>query len=189
MSAMLRLTLLPLRAPMLLVLLLISTYLGVSSTLHGTHTSPRIGDTATLLWSVECLQALLVVVICTVPHLLLRQLSSLMSSSRVFSLVISLLLVTMGGLYLLHLEVLAQVLILGSAVLLARLDLVRVRVLPPPLLLTAAMVLLVLAGLSLGRLAGPMLVSRLPFPQTRPLPLRSAPPRFAPAPALGVDAP
>jgi hypothetical protein len=173
MSALLSLAMLPLRAPMLLILLLISIYLGVSSTLHDTHTSPGIGDMATLLWSAECLQALLVVVICTVPHLLLRQVSSLMSSSRVFSLVISLLLVTMGGLYLLHLEVLAPVLILAAAVLLARLDLVRIRVMPPPLVLTTAMVLLVLGGLSLGRLAGPGLVSHLGPPESRPLPLRS----------------
>jgi hypothetical protein len=175
MSALLRLALLPLRAPMLLILLLISIYLGVSSTLHDTHTSPRIGDMATLLWSAECLQALLVVVICSMPNLLLRQVSSLMSSSRVFSLVISLLLVTMGGLYLLHLEVLAPALILAAAVLLARLDLVRIRVLPPPQLLAMAMVLLVLSGLSLGRLVGPGLVSNLRPPERRPLPLHSFP--------------
>jgi hypothetical protein len=183
MSALLHLALLPFRAPMLPILVLISTYLGVSSTLHDTQTSPRIGDMATLLWSAECLQALLVVVVCTVPHLLLRRVSSLMASSRVFSLVISLLLVTVGGLYLLHLEVLAQVLILGSAVLLARLDLVRIRVLPPPLLLMGAMALLVLAGLSLGRLAGPGLVSHLRPPEARPPILRATPPAL-PRPAL-----
>jgi hypothetical protein len=88
---------------------------------------------------------------------LLRQVSSLMARSRVISLVISLLLVTMGGLYMLHLEVLSVVLILGSAVLLARLDLLRIRVVPPPLLLTVLLCLLVLGGLSLGRLLGPRL--------------------------------
>ncbi|MFM7361138.1 MAG: hypothetical protein ACKOBY_06740 [Cyanobium sp.] len=175
MSAIGPLVLLPLRAPMLLVLFLVSAYLGVSSTLGEAGARERIGDMAMLQWSAECLQALLVVVVCTVPHVLLRQLSSLMASSRVFSLVISLLLVTMGGLYLLHMEMLALVLILGSAVLLARVDLLRVRVVPSPLLLTLAMGLLVLGGLNLGRLVGPAVVSRLRPPQVRPLPLRPWP--------------
>ena len=48
-----------------------------------------------------------------------------------------LLMVTVGGLYLLHLDVLANVLVLGSAVLLARLDLVRIQVIPPPALMAA----------------------------------------------------
>jgi hypothetical protein len=175
MSAILPLVLLPVRAPMLLLLLLVSAYLGISSTLGDSGVSERVGEMAMLQWSAECLQALLVVVVCTVPHVLLRQLSALMASSRVFSLVISLLLVTMGGLYLLHMEMLAQVLILGSAVLLARVDLLRVRVVPSPLLLTLVMSLLVLGGLNLGRLVGPALVSRLQPARTRPLPLRPWP--------------
>jgi hypothetical protein len=85
------------------------------------------------------------------PDLLLQRISNLMAASRVMSLVISLLIVTVGGLYLLHLAVLANVLILGSTVLLARLDLARVRVAPPPLLLAGGLGVLVLAGAALGR--------------------------------------
>lgn len=165
---------LPLRAPMLLVLLLISVYLGINTILVEDSFSGELASLTSLAWWAECLQAMLVVVICTIPDLLLRQVSSLMASSRVISLVISLLLVTMAGLYLLHLEVLSVVLILGSAVLLARLDLVRIRVVPPPLLLTVVLCLLVFAGLCVGRWIGPRF-----HPQRPP---RSAAPVVAPAP-------
>jgi len=46
------------------------------------------------------------------------------------------------------------VLILGSSVLLARLDMVRVRLVPPPAVMVLLLVVLVLGGASLGRLAG-----------------------------------
>jgi hypothetical protein len=85
------------------------------------------------------------------PELLLQQVSNAMAASRVVSLVITLLLVTVGGLYLLHLRVLANVLILASAVLLARLDLARIRVAPHPLVLSASLTALVVAGAALGR--------------------------------------
>jgi hypothetical protein len=104
-----------------------------------------------LLWSIDCLHALLVVLVCTMPDLLLRWVSGLMAASRVMSLVFSLLIVTVGGLYLLHLQVLANVLILASAVLLARLDLARIRVVPPPLVQVLGFTLLVLVGAGLGR--------------------------------------
>jgi hypothetical protein len=99
----------------------------------------------------ECLQAVLVVLVCTMPELLLQQVSNAMAASRVVSLVITLLIVTVGGLYLLHLRVLANVLILASAVLLARLDLARIRVAPPPVVLSVSLTALVLAGAALGR--------------------------------------
>jgi hypothetical protein len=67
------------------------------------------------------------------------------------SLVISLLIVTVGGLYLLHLKVLTNVLILGTTVLLARLDLARIRVAPPPALLAGVLGVLVLSGAWVGR--------------------------------------
>ena len=76
----------------------------------------------------------------------------MMSASRVISLVLTLLMVTMAGLYLLHMDVLANVLILGCAVLLARLDLVRARLVTPLWLTALALSLLVLGGVSLGRL-------------------------------------
>jgi hypothetical protein len=148
MKGLLRLLLVPLQAPMLLLLLAVSAYLGA-------HISSEIqqGTTAAgtpMLWWLECLQAIIVVVICSIPDLLLRQVSTLMISSRVLSLVITLLLVTMGGLYLLHLNVLANVLILASTVLLARLDLARIRIVNPPLLITTLLTLVVVSGMILG---------------------------------------
>jgi hypothetical protein len=91
------------------------------------------------------------VLVCTMPELLLQQVSSAMAASRVVSLVVTLLLVTVGGLYLLHLQALTNVMILASAVLLARLDLARIRVSPPPLVLSVSLSVLVLAGAVLGR--------------------------------------
>ena len=54
----------------------------------------------------------------------------LMASSRVMTLVVTLLVVITGGIYLLKLNMLTDVLILASALLLARLDLIRIHVLP-----------------------------------------------------------
>ena len=154
---------LPLRAPMLLVLLLVSVYMG----LHWADVEPQLireaeGSTAFVLagpffWPLQCLQAVLVVVLCTMPDLLLRELSLLMSSSKALTLVVTLLTVITGGLYLLHLAVLAEVLVLASAVLLARLDLTRLRLVPPPLLAAAGLSGWVLLGITIGqRLHGPL---------------------------------
>ena len=153
MSTLFNLVLLPLRAPMLLLLLLISTYQGLHWSRPGSLADSGLGGFTTLIWSAECLQALVVVVVCTVPELLMRRLASMMAASRVISLVVTLLLVITGGLYLLHLDVLSNVLILASAVLLARLDLVRLRVAPPPFVMTLILSVLVLGGISLGRVA------------------------------------
>lgn len=144
----LRVLLLPLRAPMLLLLAAIAVFEG----LHWSRPAlPGGAGVGSLLWSIDCLHALLVVLVCTMPDQLLRWASGLMAASRVMSLVFSLLIVTIGGLYLLHLQVLANVLILASAVLLARLDLARIRVVPPPLVQVVGFTLLVLAGAGLGR--------------------------------------
>lgn len=152
MTTVLSLILLPLRAPTLLLLLLISVYLGLHWSRPGSWADAGLSGVTDLIWSAECLHALLVVVVCTVPDLLLRWVSSMMAASRVISLVLTLLLVTIGGLYLLHLDVLSNVLILASAVLLARLDLVRLRVVPPPFVMTLVLSVLVLGGISLGRM-------------------------------------
>jgi hypothetical protein len=147
-----RLLLLPIQAPMLLVLVGVSTYLGMHWSRALEADGSQMQELTSLIWSAECLQALLIVVVCTMPELLLRQVSMLMAASRVVSLVVTLLAVTVVGLYLLHLNVLANVLILSSSVLLARLDLLRVRVVPPPLVLAAVLTLLVLGGANLGRM-------------------------------------
>lgn len=145
------LVLLPLRAPLLLVLFAISVYLGVHWSLSEASQQLSGGLFAEIFWSIDCLHAVLVVVVCTMPELLLQRVSSLMAASRVISLVFTLLIVTVGGLYLLHLNVLANVLILASAVLLARLDLVRLRMLPPPVVTAVSLSVLVLVGSLVGR--------------------------------------
>ena len=145
------LLLLPLRAPLLLVLFGISVYLGLHWGLTDANKPLVSGSLGGVFWSIDCLHAVLVVFVCTMPDLLLQRVSSLMEASRVLSLVITLLIVTVGGLYLLHLNVLTNVLILGSALLLARLDLVRVRRLPSPLVTALSFSGLVLLGAGLGR--------------------------------------
>ena len=52
-------------------------------------------------WGFVLIQTLVVVVICTMPDLLLRQVSLLMASSRVITLVVTLTLVITLGLFLL----------------------------------------------------------------------------------------
>ncbi|MFM2079871.1 MAG: hypothetical protein RLZZ124_229 [Cyanobacteriota bacterium] len=148
---------LPLRAPMLLLLLVVSAYMG----LHWADVDPLLireaGSAAAqslagpLFWPLQFLQAVFVVVLCTMPDLLLRELSLLMASSKALTLVVTLLAVITGGLYLLHLAVFAEVLVLASAVLLARLDLTRLRVVPPPLTGAAAISTWVLLGIAIGR--------------------------------------
>jgi hypothetical protein len=155
----LRLLLLPFRAPMLLVLLLVSAYLGFS----WTNLAPQVvalpwlpgnGDHVRLLRDLiiplECLQAIAVVVICTVPDLVLRELSFFMAKSKVLTLITTLFLVITGGVYLMHLNVLTDVLLLGASVLLARLDLIRLRLPMNPFGVATGLSALVLAGVWLG---------------------------------------
>ena len=158
MRAVFGLLLLPLRAPMLLVLLLVSGYMG----LHWAEVAPLLLTRAEtplqlelagpLFWPLQCLQALVVVVFCAMPDLLLRELSQLMAASKALTLVVTLLIVITGGLYLLHLAVLAEVLVLASSVLLARLDLSRLRFAPAPLMGALGLSVWVLVGISLGAL-------------------------------------
>jgi len=150
MRALLRSLLLPLRAPMLLLLLALSVYLGLTWALPFEAGNRELLALAPVLWSVQCAQAMVVVLLCCMPDLLIRRLSMMVASSRVVTLVATLLLVTIGGLYLLHLDVLSNVLILASAVLLARLDLARIRVAPPPFALALTLALVVLVGSGIG---------------------------------------
>ncbi|MFQ6539656.1 MULTISPECIES: hypothetical protein [Aphanothece] len=149
--ALLRLLLLPFRAPMLLLLAAVSVYEGMQWSRPASAAAAELAQLSSLFWSLDLLHALLVVVVCTLFDLLLKQLANLMAASRVVSLVVTLLLVTVGGLYLLDLKVLTNLLILACAVLLARLDLARVRVSPPPLVLAVSMSTLVLLGAGFGR--------------------------------------
>jgi hypothetical protein len=58
-----------------------------------------------------------------------------------------------------NVQELANVLILASAVLLARLDLVRLRAAPSSLTMAIAMALVVLGGVNLGRIIGSRLIA------------------------------
>ena len=157
MKAILQLLLLPLQAPMLIVLLIVSAYEGAHWDLPFPPEALPMADThlreiTALFLSIDCVQALVVVILCTMPDVLMSRITALMEKSRVITLVLALLLVTVSGLYLLNIEALANVLILGSAVLLARLDLVRIQVVPPSWQVSLSMCLVVLGGASLGRL-------------------------------------
>ena len=143
---------LPVRAPLLTVLFLVAVVLGN----HGQIVQPGFtslyGVSAAWFWCLVLLQALVVVVFCTIPDLLLRQVSLLMASSRVMTLVVTLLVVITGGIYLLKLNVLTKVLILASALLLARLDLIRIGVQPAAGICLLVMSLVVIGGIFAGTL-------------------------------------
>ncbi|MCP9916546.1 hypothetical protein [Cyanobium sp. ATX 6F1] len=151
---MLRYLTLPIRAPMTLLLVAVSIYMGAHwMAAHQSYQGNGAEEAwlaYTVYWPIQCLQTLVVVMVCAMPDQLFRQLSLLMATSKAITLVVTLLLVITGGLYLLHLNVLADVVILACSVLLARLDLIRLRVVPPPLLGALALSLLVLLGMGLG---------------------------------------
>lgn len=149
-ASLLRLLLLPLRAPLVLLLVAVAAYLGTS---WQVPPPPGDGLLAVLSWfgSFDALQTLLVVMVCSMPLRLLRGVTGLMAASQVMTLVLTLLIVTVAAIYLLRLAMLSRVLILAAAVLLARVDLARIRVVPPPLRLALALSGLVLASCALGR--------------------------------------
>ena len=148
----LRLLSLPVRAPLLAVLFLVAVVLGNHWTVLQPSFSQHRGVGPELFWTLELLQVLVVVLICTMPELLMRQVSLMMASSRVITLVVTLLFVITAGIYLLRLSLLSDVLILASAVLLARLDLTRAGALPPPLPSMYLLAFVVFAGIGVGHL-------------------------------------
>jgi len=146
----LRFLLLPFRAPLVLLLFAVATVMGNHWTVFQQQLLQSNGLDAPVFWTVEVLQALVVVVVCTMPDLLLRQLSLLMASSRVLSLVVTLALVITMGLYMLSLSLLSDVLILASATLLARLDLTRINVVPAPQITAFWLAVIVISGIWIG---------------------------------------
>ena len=146
-----RFLVLPLRAPLLLLLFAVAVFLGHHWSIESVHLIALQNVSPRLFWTVEIVQSLVIVLICTMPDLLLRQLSLLMASSRVLSLISTLLLVIVVGLYVLSLSLLSDVLILASATLLARLDLTRIKVVPPPQVMALGLAALVLVGIWLGQ--------------------------------------
>ena len=148
----LRLLSLPIRAPLLTVLFLVAVVLGNHWQMAQPSFTSLYGVSAVWFWCFVLLQVQVVVVFCTMPDLLLRQVSMLMASSRVMTLVVTLLVVITGGIYLLKLNVLTDVLILASAVLLARLDLIRIGVLPAAGIFLCLMSVVVIGGIVSGTL-------------------------------------
>ena len=146
-----RFLVLPLRAPLLLLLFAVAVFLGHHWSIESEYLIALQNVSPRLFWTVEIVQSLVIVLICTMPDLLLRQLSLLMASSRVLSLISTLLLVIEVGLYVLSLSLLSDVLILASATLLARLDLTRIKVMPPPQVMALGLGALVLVGIWLGQ--------------------------------------
>ena len=155
----LRLLLLSFLAPMLLVLVLVSTYLGLNWSTLAPHTvvlpllpgnGQQVAVLQDLVMPLECLQAVVVVVICTVPDLLLREISFVRARSKVLTLITTLFLAITGAVYLMHLNVLTDVLLLGSSVLLARLDLIRLRLPMNPFQVATGLSVLVLGGVWIG---------------------------------------
>ena len=148
----LRLLSLPVRAPLLTVLFLVAVVLGNHWQMAQPSFTSLYGMSAAWFWCFVLLQVQVVVVFCTMPDLLLRQVSMLMASSRVMTLVVTLLVVITGGIYLLKLNVLTDVLILASAVMLARLDLIRIGVLPAAGICLCLSSVVVIGGIVSGTL-------------------------------------
>ncbi|MFL0780625.1 MAG: hypothetical protein AB8E74_01430 [Prochlorococcus sp.] len=146
--AILRFLALPFRAPLVTVMFGVAILMGN----HWSIIQSQHGLDPQLFWCVEVVQVVVIVFLCTMPDLLMRQVSMLMAISRAISLVIILLLVILGGLYLLRLSILSDVLILASSVLLARLDLARINVLPSPAITSMTLGGILLSGIWLGQL-------------------------------------
>ena len=141
---------LPLRAPLLIVLFGVSVVMGHQWTLLSPRFSASSGLPLPLLFGLEVLQLLLVLILCTMPDLLMRRVSLLMASSRSMTLLVTLLVVIGAGIYLLRLNVLTDVLIIASALLLARLDLVRIGLDATPVTSILLLGTLLFGGVVLG---------------------------------------
>ena len=141
---------LPLRAPLLIVLFGVSAVMGHQWTLLSPRFSASSGLPLPLLFGLEVLQLLLVLILCTMPDLLMRRVSLLMASSRSITLLVTLLVVIGAGIYLLRLNVLTDVLIIASALLLARLDLVRIGLDATPVTSILLLGTLLFGGVVLG---------------------------------------
>tara|TARA_B100001063_G_scaffold171003_1_gene160171 strand:- start:187 stop:681 length:495 start_codon:yes stop_codon:yes gene_type:complete len=141
---------LPLRAPLLIVLFGVSAVMGHQWTLLSPRFSASSGLPLPLLFGLEVLQLLLVLILCTMPDLLMRRVSLLMASSRSMTLLVTLLVVIGAGIYLLRLNVLTDVLIIASALLLARLDLVRIGLDATPVTSILLLGTLLFGGVVLG---------------------------------------
>ena len=141
---------LPLRAPLLSVLFGVAIVMGNQWSLLQPEISHHRDIPIQVFLVFEVVQVLAVLVICTMPDLLMRNVSLVMASSRVMTLLVTLLLVIVSGLYLLRLNLLSDLLIVASALLLARLDLIRVGIIPTPRLSMLLLGTVLFVGIALG---------------------------------------
>jgi hypothetical protein len=158
---------LPLRAPMLNVLFGVAVVMGHQWSMAQIQFVHSRTIPLELLFVAEGVQLLAVLVICTMPELLMQRLSLVMASSRVMTLLVTLLMVIVLGIYLLRLNLLSDLLILASALLLARLDLVRLGVMTDPRRSLLLLGFVLVAGIGLGHcLPHPLDAVVAPGPRT-----------------------
>ena len=150
--ALLRLLSLPVRAPFLTLLFCVAVVLGNHWNLVQPLFSNARGISSAMFWSLELLQVFTVVVVCTIPSLVMRQCSLLMAYSRFTTLMVNLLVVVTVGIYVLFLNLLSDLLVLASAVLLARLDIARIGISLRPSTSVLLMAIIVFTGIGLGHL-------------------------------------
>ncbi|MFZ4805431.1 MAG: hypothetical protein ACOYLI_12320 [Synechococcus lacustris] len=134
MTSFLKWLLLPVRAPMLTLLGAISFYLGAHwGFQQDSIRSAMVVDSYwdEIFWAFALLQVFVLVFFCTLPDLVLRQISLFMAASKVITLVITLLVVVLAGMYLLYMPGFVDLLVLAAALMLARLDMVRLNIWPP----------------------------------------------------------
>ena len=134
MSFFLRWLTLPARAPMLILLALISVFLGAHWGLLQADIRSSVADQSLVdeaYWVLSLSQVVIVVSFCTLPELVLRQISLFMAASKALTLVVTLLVVVVGGMHQPYMPGFGDLLVLTAALLLARLDLVRLKIWPP----------------------------------------------------------
>ena len=84
---------LPFRAPLLGGLFLVALVMGNHWTVNQSIYAQNQSISVSVFWLIQLIQVIAVVVVFTIPDLLMRQVSMLMASSRVISLVVTLLMV------------------------------------------------------------------------------------------------
>ena len=141
---------LPLRAPMISVLFAIAVVMGHQWSMAQMQLLHSSTIALEFLIAAELFQLVAVLAICTMPELLMQRISMVMASSRVMTLLVTLFSVIVLGIYLLRLNLLSDLLILASALLLARLDLVRLGVMTSPQRSLLLLGFVLVAGIGLG---------------------------------------
>ena len=141
---------LPLRAPMINVLFAVAVVMGHQWSMAQMQLLNSSTISLEFLIAAELFQLVAVLVIFNMPELLMQRMSMVMASSRVMTLLVTLFWVIVLGIYLLRLNLLSDLLILASALLLARLDLVRLGVMTSPQRSLLLLGFVLVAGIGLG---------------------------------------